>query len=42
MVAGSDHIEIQEGLREGERVLRSPEEGKALPSLRRVRVKEAS
>lgn len=40
--AGSDHIEIQEGLREGERVLRSPEEGKALPSLRRVRVKEAS
>jgi HlyD family secretion protein len=39
--AGSDFVEIQEGLQAGDQVLRSPQEGKALPSLRRVRVKEA-
>ena len=36
---GSDYIEIEEGLNDGDHVLRSPEEGMALPSLRRVRVK---
>lgn len=35
---GSDFIEIQEGLQAGDQVLRAPEEGKALPALRRVRV----
>lgn len=36
---GSDFVEIQDGLQAGDQVLRSPEEGKALPSLRRVQVK---
>lgn len=37
---GSDYVEIQEGLQVGDQVLRSLEEGKALPFLRRVRVQE--
>ncbi len=39
---GSDYVEILEGLREGDHVLRSPEAGTTLPSLRRVRVEEGS
>jgi len=37
--AGSDFVEIEAGLQPGDQVLRSLEDGKALPSLRRVQVK---
>ncbi|MBI3132226.1 MAG: efflux RND transporter periplasmic adaptor subunit [Acidobacteria bacterium] len=37
---GSDFVEIREGLEPGDQVLRSPEDPKELPSLRRVRVRE--
>ncbi len=38
--AGSDYVEILGGLQPGEQVLRSPQAGRALPPLRRVKARE--